>query len=525
MTRERNAVKRDLLISVSFFAVALCVHLAFLTAHYSYDSVAGGILLYQWLASGRVAQLFHRYHVLYLPTAAAAEALLSRLGILLDPLTLLQVSSAVSAAASLGLYYRLARALGIDPVLSATTTVLLGAGFSYGYYASNGESYPISLVFLLLAYLAAVRPSSPDSLARSCLPGAWLGLAAAFHGTCLLALPGLAVMTWSPPGERRRYRRTAILLLATGIVLGVPYAARYLLVSHGNAVSGVDADASALAAEAGWSMPPRLLVQWMGLVRSMAPAAWPALPSAHSTLVHALDGILLGVTLLPLALLFGVEASQRRRAFAVAVWLLSAFLFFASYYAGSPKFASYQWAPLLLLVALAVQRIGGSGRSLRLGRSCLAAIAGLVVLANADLIRRQADPESNPHLVRARAIARLTESRDLVLHLGRGDDQYQNVYTPYFAVRPSLSLDPYFGSEAATRALESRLRSFAAGGGRIVAFGDAIEPSAAAREFETAHHIPEGSLALFFANLRPQRLSQDPAVGSAWLLTAPGSPP
>ena len=129
--------RRETLASLALFAIALSAYLAFLTAHYSYDAVASGLLLYQWMATGHVEQLFHRYHVLYLPVAAGAEMILSRIGLEVDPLTLLQMLNAPFAAGCVALYFRLARAFGIDGPLSAMLGMLLGGGFSAWYYATN----------------------------------------------------------------------------------------------------------------------------------------------------------------------------------------------------------------------------------------------------------------------------------------------------------------------------------------------------------------------------------------------------
>jgi hypothetical protein len=214
---------------------------------------------------------------------------------------------------------------------------------------------------------------------------------------------------------------------------------------------------------------------------------------------------------------------------AVAVWAAVSFVFFSMYYVGSPKFASCQWAPLLLLVGFALQQVTPRA-PLRPGAAAiLAAVIGTTLFCSFDLVRRGTDPGSNPHLARALAIARLTGPEDLVVHLGRGENQYQKVYTPYFAVRRSLVLEQYFDPAHATvgqsmQALEARLASAAAGSGRIVALSDAVEPGASSREFEKAYGMQKGSLARFFAAYRPRLLAQDPEAGRVWLLTAPAPP-
>jgi hypothetical protein len=519
----------DLLASTSLFAVALLAYLAFPTAHYSYDAVASGILLYQWIGSGDAGPLFHRYHVLYLPSAAGAEIVLRWLGLELDPLTLLQLLNAPFAAGAVALFYRVARAMGIDGLPSMMLTILLGGGFGYWYFATNGESYPISIFFLLLAFLSAARQRSGASWIGSCVPGVWLGLAAGFHGTCLLALPGLVVLAWPRRGDRPGTRRVAATVLAAGLVLAAPYVLRYLLIRHASVPSGPSADVAALAHEEGWSVRPRLIVQWLSLSRSMAPKDWPSVPPSHPGLAGAVSLGLLATTLLPLVLLLGVDRARRQPALAVAVWFAACFVFFSMYFATSPKFASYQWIPLLLLVGMALQQLAQRPSLRPAGMAFLATLVGATLCCSFDLVRRQTDPESNPHLARARAIARLTKPDDLVVHLGRGENQYQKVYTPYFAVRRSLVLERLFDPARATaaqsmQALEDRLAAAAAGPGRIVVLSDAVEPGASSREFEKAYGISEGAIARLFASHRPQLLAEDPAAGRLYVLTAPVAP-
>jgi hypothetical protein len=516
-----------MLASLSLFAVALLAYLAFPTAHYSYDAVASGVLLYQWITSGDLAPLFHRYHVLYLPLVAAAETVSRRLGLELDPLTLMQLLNAPFAAGAVALYYRMARASGLDGLPSMTLSLLLGGGFGFWYYATTGEPYPISIFFLLLAFLSAVRETGRRSWARSFVPGVWLGLAAGFHGTCLLALPGLVVLIWPRRSDGAGPRRVVAAVLAAGVTLGVPYAARYLMARHGSGPSGPAVDVSAFAHEEGWSYRPRPIDQWRSLTRSMAPTDWPSVPSAHPGLAKSLSLALLLTTLLPLALLFGADRARRRLIVAVTVWFAACFMFFSMYFPESPKFASYQWIPMLLLVGLALQQVAKREALRRAGTAFLAGLVGTALFCSFDLVRRQTDPESNPHFARARAIARLTRPDDLVVHLGRGINQYQKVYTPYFAVRRSLVLERFFdGSRAAPeqsmRALEARLASAATGPGRVVVLSDAIEPGPSSREFEKTFGLEDGSLARLFAAHRPQRLADDPAAGRLYVLTTPG---
>ena len=511
---------REHLVSLAIFAVALSIYLTFLTAHYSYDSVGGGILLYQWMAHGKVEQLFQRYHILYLAAAAGVEMILTRVGVELDPLTLLQLLSATFAAGSVAVFHRLARALGLGVGLSATLTVLLGGGFCFWYYATTGESYPISLFFLLLGFLSAVRAAPAASWRRSALPGVWLGLAVCFHGTCVLALPGLVVVSWPSTDAPPRWRPVFGAMAATMLVIGIPYVTRYALRPGGV----IGADASVFAAESGWTFPPRLLSEWRSLAYFMVFPDWPGFSSGHPGLAKLSGLSLLAMTLLPLTLLFKPDAVGRRHALAIGVWFAASFIFFSTYYPGTSKFAAYQWTPLLLLVGFAIQHIARQRTSRLVAVPLLATIVAVTVFCSFDLVRRQTDIESNAHLMRARAIGRLTQPDDVIVHLGRGADQFQNAYTPYFAARRSLSLEQSVARAHRTAAptvasIEASVRSAVAAAGRVVVVSDALDSGASSLAFERDHRLPEGSLARMFAAHDPRLLGEDPAVGSLWVLT------
>ena len=158
------------------------------------------------------------------------------------------------------------------------------------------------------------------------------------------------------------------------------------------------------------------------------------------------------------------------------------------------------------------------------GLPLLGVLVAATVFCSFDLVRRQTDPASNAHLARARAIGRLTQPDDVVVHLGRGDDQFQNAYTPNFAARRSLSLEQSVARAAGSagpsfEAIEASLRSAVAAPGRVVVVADALQPGASSLEFERAHELPEGSLVRLFAAHDPQLWARDPAVGSLWVLT------
>ncbi len=521
----------DRLLSVLIFSVAFSLFIAFLTTHHSYDAVAGGVLLYQWIANGTAAQLFHPYHILYLPLAAAADALLGRLGLAADPLMLLQTINTLFAAAALALFYRLARRLDLGRMLSLLLVALFGLGSSYWYYASNAEPYAVSIFFLILALLSALELPPAAAAWRLARPGAWLGLAIGFHVTSVLALPALLLAAWPGASSTRPLRRPALALIAAGLVALAPYAASFAYFERTDLISGLSGELKATVdpgyrGKVWWSVDPgNLLRQWRSLGEAAAPAATPNLRARYPPVAAALAHGLLALTLLP-ALLLLPQKERARRLSLLALWFFPAFLFFSAYNTASEKFASYQWAPLLLLIGFAVHGALAGRVARRAALGFMLLLAAGISVSSLDLARRQADPQTNPQLARALAIARHTEPEDLVIHLGRGENQYQKVYTPYFAVRRTIVLDSWFdrtrrGAAESLRAIGDRIEEHARQAGHVFVLSDAAEATASRREFEEFHGLEPGALGRFFAGFEPQLTADEPALGRLWSLEPP----
>jgi len=524
----------DTVITLLVFWLALSLYLAFLTVHHSYDAVAGGILIYQWLASGSVVQLFHKYHILYLPLAALVDSGLEAVGIAADPLTLLQMLNAIFAAGTVALYYRLARNIGLGRPIALLIVTLFGGSFSFWYYATNAESYAPSLFFVLFAFVAAFgrgnRRGDRAERRRPWLAGLATGLASGFHLTCILTLPAVALAASLGRGRRDGLRTAALVAMLAVIVAMTPYAMTYLVFESTDPISGFSSDlSSSLNPSHGptnwWSFEPgNILRQWWGLMRAIAPTDWPAAGSSFSLLPLVAQFGLLLLLLASLVLLLPRGQRAPRTFPSLLVWFLPVFVFFATYNVASVKFASYQWAPLLLIVGLGLNRMRTMPILRISGYGFAAVLTAGVLVSSFDVIRQQTAEETNPHLVAAQAIAKYTTSEDLVVHLGRGDTVYQKVYTPYFAVRPSLVLDYYFDRDRRSgresmKFLAARLAEHAvARQGRVIALSDVVEESSSHREFEAVHGLAPGDLGRFFAAYRPEVLAEDPALGRLWVL-------
>lgn len=533
---DRPAAGRfDRLLTGLVFAVAVAAFFGSLTAHHSYDAVAGGVLLYQWIANGAAQQLFHPYHILYLPLGAALDALLDAAGLGTDPLTLLQSINALFAAGALALYYRLSRKLGLAPALALSLTLLLGAAHSYWYYATNAESYAPSLFFLILAFLSALELRPAEPFGRILRPGIWLGLAAGFHVTCVLALPALLFAAWPGANCEKPLRRPLVVLVAVCVVALAPYAAVYLHFEHTDPISGLTGELKASVdpgyrGKVWWSVDPEnVWLEWRSLGAAAAPVELPGARSFLGRGAAAIGFGLLALTLLPVALVLPGR-DRVRRLWMLLAWFLPVFAFFSTYNTASDKFASYQWVPLLLLIGVALRSMERAGRFYRPALALLLLLAVATAASSFGLTRARSDPATNPYLARARAIAAHTGPDDVVIHLGRGENQYQKVYVPYFAVRRSMVLDSYFDKtkrSAATtlRLIDERIREHMRLSRHVVVLADAAEPTPSRREFEKLHELDPESLQRLFAEFGAHVTAEDPDLGRLWSLDAPATVP
>lgn len=517
---EPSAI-RDRLVPALIFVVAISTYLAFPNVHFTFDSVAGGILFYQWKVLGKFDALLGAYHILFLPTIALVDTVAARSFGDLDPLALTQVVNAVFAAASLGLFFRVARLVGLDAAGALIATILLGGGFAWCFYATNGESYPISIFFLLLTVRSVILGSRDGSWKHAIAAGVWCAMAVAEHGSCLVAIPGFAIWLLGSRRDRQGARRVAAFMLATVLGVAVPYVARYALESRSGKPGFVSATTAQFAQEEGWERRPRVFGEWRGLIDAAVPKDWPGLPTSVPIVVGITNVLLSVASLLPLLLLAGVPPEDRVAVWGLSIWLLCTFLFFSLYFPGSHKFTQYSWVPLILLMLLAT----GSARLPALGRRAamiaLGTTAVLMCLSSADRIRIWGDEARNPYLSRARAVASVSEAQDLVIHLGTGPDQYQTVYVPYFSRRRVLALKPFFVRESKTDPssfdrLAAGIASQAASARRVILLSSVFERNADARAFEERAGIPEGSLHAFFASYDPTSCGEDPNGGHLW---------
>jgi hypothetical protein len=524
------------LISALLFAITLSLYLLVPTAHYSFDAVAGGVLLNQWIALGHFAQLFHKYHILYLPLIALVEGALRTVGILVDPLNAAWIVNAFFAAGAATVYYLLALRFGIGRYLALVITAVFSLGYGLWYYATDGEAYTVSLFFLLLAFLLACGASASGRLLHACLAGVSLALAVDFHITCILALPAaaLAVRPAGAPVLSGRAARQALALVLTTLVLAwAPYAAVSLARDRGDPISGLAATVSETIHPdyrdtLWWSASPANLAnEWRSLADSLAPVRSRDVEASFPVLTHVTQAGLLLFSLLPLLLFLpGPPRRPRARWIVPLVWFIPSFLLFGSWAVGSDKYAAYLWAPLLLFAAASLERVT-TGRALRgaiLGAVTL--LAAATVLCGYDVVRKQSAGETNPHLQRALAIAQCTSPEDLVIHSGRGDYQYQKVYLPYFALRQAMVLDARFDKErwttqTALDSIASRIGAHLASGKRVFILGDVGDPSPERDQFEDLHGLERGALVRFFSIYRPTLATQNALLGRVWELHAP----
>ena len=514
---------------VGLFIALLALYLTFLTSHHSYDAVGGGVMLYRFMLHDSAIGIFHSYHLLYLPLGALFDWLLRPIGVELDPLTTMQLINAAAAAIAAVVFDRLARRLGHGPLVSAWLTLVFATGASYWYYATNAEPYPVSLCFLLAAFLV-VRPAHGEtSTRRLALGGVLLGLATAFHITCVVALPALILFTRRPAGSswREAVRFGAVPTIVAAATVLTPYALNYALLAKTNLLNGLVTDLTATNGTdyrrtIWWSITgSNLLREWLAMASGIAPVRFQYVDSTWPAIAAMIRGVLLGLTLLPLILLRRSSREDEWPIAALTCWFGAAFLLFSTYNVASHKFVSYLWAPMLLLIGFAWRSAARLPAIRLVGLAGAPVVALGLLLCGFDLARQQIDPGTNPHLARATAVARHTGTDDLVVHLGRGDNEYQRVYIPYFSVRTSAILDMMFNHtrrthESTFATLRTRIEQRLAAGHDVYLMSDVAEPGSDRDEFEVVHGLEAGSLQRFFEAFDARPVVEDPAFGRLW---------
>lgn len=175
-----------------------CLYLAFPTRQFYWDGIAFAILI-EHARTWR--ELFNVHHLLYNFIGCGEYRLL---GGAVRALYLMQWTNCVAGACLVWLAFRMFRSLDVPEGNSAACAAMVGAAATFWKFTTDADSYLLSNLFLVAAYLA---------LRRSVTAAASLHLAAILmHQLAVLFYPAALVYLWRRSHER--FLRDAVLYTA-----------------------------------------------------------------------------------------------------------------------------------------------------------------------------------------------------------------------------------------------------------------------------------------------------------------------
>jgi hypothetical protein len=517
----------------------MALYLGFPTADYSYDAIGYVSFIHQAAYVGAGPGFWHDYHILYMPLGLGTAKILLAMGFVPDILLLMQMVNVFFSGMALGLLFLIIRDETGSDLPAFAGAALVGFSHAFWYYATDPEVYPVCIFFLLLAFRYGRQLASGGRIKAGIQAGVATGLAVGFHVAAILILPVILMGTMLAPGKSYGGKRSKIsrLVLYVAISLAValiPYAVRFQADPDLSLLEGL-ADRFAYAAGQesaegnrwllGQGYSP--LLQFAGVQNGLAvlPEKAGAVRVASFLLRWSLPLLLLA----PLLLFPKLWKEDRICVATSGAWLIGFFAFFTAYNVGSIKFVPFQLIPAVILVCWALARLPG-----RAGRYAPAALlmAALVLGASnlSAAVRPGAAIENNAQFQLSRFIEENSSRKDLVIHLGIGENIKQKVYLPYFAARRELVLDLMLRmSEEAPGTVLARVESMLASrlekGGRVLVFGEVLEESEAGRIFHAKYDLSPDYLNRLFRRFRPSlHAESEPLSFSLYLLVSPREP-
>lgn len=193
------------------------LYLCFLTRNYYWDGLSFAIDI-ERISDWR--ELFNVHHLLYNFIGYAEYRVLHRA---VRSLYLMQATNAVAGAAVVWLVYRMLRSLDVNRANSAACAAILGAAATFWKFSTDADSYILSNMFLVAAYLVIPRAPLRGALLHVC--------AMMMHQLAALFFPVALALMWSARTERFRREAWAYSAVSAGLTLGV-YGIAYQLAPH-----------------------------------------------------------------------------------------------------------------------------------------------------------------------------------------------------------------------------------------------------------------------------------------------------
>lgn len=136
--------------------LALCLYLPLLSRNYD----PNGLTEAEALQAGRAADLFDPNHLLYRPIGSMVRHGLSLIGIVVSPLNLLQMLSALYGAIGIGFVYLSACRITSNRTIAMWASALLAVSWSYWTLSTDVYYFSMAAMFLAAAFYFFVRSDS-----------------------------------------------------------------------------------------------------------------------------------------------------------------------------------------------------------------------------------------------------------------------------------------------------------------------------------------------------------------------------
>jgi len=398
-------------------AFAFGVYARSLSEHPSWDSLRYAASV----AADAPGQLASAHHPLGGLIAYGLHRVATLAGVGIEPLRLLQLTSAAFGAIAVAGLCATLRLAGVGAGTATATAAGLGASLAFWTVATDGEVYAVGAAALVAAFWALLRVT-PERGGRALVAGAAAALAMLGHHFNAVAVLWTPLWFW-----RRWHARRPVVSYGAGFALVA--AGGYLLAWRISGWGRTPYDFFAWFmryALAGFHFPQSDPVRGglQGVVASLMP-----LPQLGRRVPDGSLPLLVAVVLTLTALLLLCAASWRasrrdrdvRGAGLAALMAVSAMALAAWWEPGTQKF----WVPGLTCAWLAI------GLGLRSGpawqaRALALTAASLAALNYGAVIQPRSDAATNPLPEAARAIAAVTAPHDLVVVA-------PNIFGPYLA--------------------------------------------------------------------------------------------
>lgn len=167
------------------------------------------------------ASLYNPRHLLFNPAFQALRDALSALGATVGAYRLVQIVNALAGAAGLWLFGGLLRRLAGDDAAAVLGAALLGASWTFGTRATEGQVYTLLAFGGLWTLWSAARLLEEPSAGRALDLAAAFSLTTLFHAAAACLAPAVAAALWLA-FPARRSRMLPALAAGAALILA-PY--------------------------------------------------------------------------------------------------------------------------------------------------------------------------------------------------------------------------------------------------------------------------------------------------------------